>query len=110
MTHRFTQYHRLGRCVPAEWASDRQCRAIRGVRSKGARVVQLYNILLYEGVQGNGGDGSKSSDDLRAGCGCFSFYCVEIGAIILICLALCGDTCRVLRRELIDRVRHCSDI
>lgn len=40
----------------------------------------------------------------------FLFLFVKIGAIISICLALCGDTCRMLRCELIDRVRHYSDI
>lgn len=40
----------------------------------------------------------------------FLFVCVKIGAIIFICLALCGDTCRILRCQLIDRTRHCSDI
>lgn len=40
----------------------------------------------------------------------FLFIYVEIGAIIFICFALYGDTCRMLRCELIDHVRHCSDI
>lgn len=65
----------------------------------------IKNCTTYyiEGRKGNG-DGSNNAMIFALFAIVFLFICVEIGAIIFNCFALYGDTCRMLRCELIDRV------
>lgn len=61
--------------LPTGWASDRQCRAIRGVRNK-----DLYNIL-YTRVENGMGMNQNNAMIFALFAIVFLFICVEIGAI-----------------------------